>query len=186
LNVLVVDDDAISQRLIATYLSRWGYTVTTASDGAAAWELFEENEYEIVITDWMMPNVDGLELIRRIRASERGAYVYALLLTARTDTGDIVRGMEIGADDFIGKPFDRDELRVRVREGERVIGLEVALAESRLHVANLLERGEAIADAVEGLRRCVELLRASPGETSVLEQIEAQIEGLARLAAAPE
>src|SRR5204863_5980170 len=81
------------------------------------------------ISDWMMPETDGVELIRRIRASQRAGYVYTILLTARSEKEDIVRGMEAGADDFVTKPFDRDELRVRLRAGERIIQLEHTLAE---------------------------------------------------------
>jgi signal transduction histidine kinase len=100
-----------------------------AGDGAEAWQLFVENEFPIVISDWMMPEIDGLELVRRIRASERPGYVYIILLTARVQTADLVEGMEAGADDFVAKPFERDELRVRLRAGERIIQLEQTLAQ---------------------------------------------------------
>jgi DNA-binding response OmpR family regulator len=100
-----------------------------AEDGEQAWALFQQGDYPIVVTDWMMPKVDGIELIRRIRASEHADYVYTILLTARSQKEDLVEGMEAGADDFIAKPFDRDELRVRLREGERIVGLERDLAE---------------------------------------------------------
>jgi signal transduction histidine kinase len=99
-----------------------------AGDGAEAWQLFVENEFPVVISDWMMPEMDGLELVRRIRASERPGYVYIILLTARAQTEDLVKGMEAGADDFVAKPFERDELRVRLRAGERIIQLEQTLA----------------------------------------------------------
>ncbi|HEX3870359.1 MAG TPA: ATP-binding protein, partial [Pirellulales bacterium] len=100
-----------------------------ASDGQDAWERFEAGDFPIVISDWMMPKIDGLELIRRIRAAGRPNYVYAILLTARSQKEHVVTGMEAGADDFVTKPFDRDELRVRLREGERIIRLERSLAE---------------------------------------------------------
>src|SRR5262249_49453721 len=77
---------------------------------------------------WMMPEMDGVELIRRIRAAERPGYVYVILLTAKSQKEDLVDGMEAGADDFVAKPFDRDELRVRLREGERILQLERTLA----------------------------------------------------------
>src|SRR5262249_49944633 len=91
--------------------------------------LFEEGDFAIVITDWMMPEMDGLELIRRMRGGEHSRYVYVILLTAKSQKEDLVQGMEAGADDFLSKPFDRDELRVRLRAGERVIELERTLAE---------------------------------------------------------
>src|SRR5262249_56201570 len=83
----------------------------------------------VVISDWVMPGMDGLELIRRIRADPRPGYAFVILLTAHTNKGEVVEGLAAGADDFVTKPFDRDELRVRLRTGERVLRLEQALLE---------------------------------------------------------
>jgi DNA-binding response OmpR family regulator len=129
MRILIADDDDLAQRILRRYLESWGHEVIAVGDGAEAWALFQKEEIPIVISDWMMPNVDGLELIRRIRSHPRGAYVYTILVTARSDKEDLVRGMEAGADDFVAKPFDRDELRVRLREGERIVNLERALAQ---------------------------------------------------------
>jgi len=129
MNVLIAEDDAISRRLLQGNLEKWEYTVTAARDGAEAWELFQAGEFPLVISDWMMPGVHGVELIRRIRTAERPGYVFAILLTAKSQREDLLTGMEAGADDFITKPFDRDELRVRLRAGERIIRLERTLAE---------------------------------------------------------
>lgn len=129
MKVLIADDDLVSRRLLQGYLQKWGYEVTVAMNGAEAWRLFEQNEFQIVISDWMMPELDGTELIRRIRASARPGYVYTILLTARSQKNDLVEGMEAGADDFVSKPFDGDELHVRVRAGERIVKLEQALAD---------------------------------------------------------
>jgi signal transduction histidine kinase len=122
--ILIADDDPVSRRLLQSYLQKWGYEVTSAGDGGEAWRLFEADSFPMVITDWMMPELDGSGLIRRIRASQRPGYVYAMLLTAKSQKEDLVEGMEAGADDFLTKPFDRDELRVRLRAGERIIRLE--------------------------------------------------------------
>lgn len=129
MKVLIAEDDPVSRRLLQSYLVKWGYEVSAGADGAEAWRLFEADEFPIVISDWIMPEVDGLELMRRIRSVQRPFYVYAMLLTARSQKEYVVAGMEAGADDFITKPFDRDELRVRLREGERIIRLERSLAE---------------------------------------------------------
>jgi signal transduction histidine kinase len=131
MNILIADDDSVSRRLLQNYLQKWGYQVTAAQDGAEAWRLFEGGIFPMVITDWMMPEIDGSGLIRRIRASRRTGYVYAILLTAKTQKEDVVEGMEAGADDFLTKPFDRDELRVRLRAGERIIRLESHLRETQ-------------------------------------------------------
>jgi signal transduction histidine kinase len=129
MQVLIADDEAVSRRMLESFLRQWGYEVAAARDGAEAWRLFEAGDMPVVITDWMMPDVDGLELIRRIRACPRPGYVFAILLTARSQKEDLVEGMEAGADDFLTKPFDRDELRTRLRAAERVISLEHNLAE---------------------------------------------------------
>jgi two-component system NtrC family sensor kinase len=130
MKVLIAEDEAISRRLLQSYLEKWGHEVVVARDGAEAWKLFEASEFPLVITDWMMPEMDGVELIRRIRATQRPGYVYTILLTAKSQKEDIVEGMEAGADDFVTKPFDRDELRVRLRAGQRIIELETALRDS--------------------------------------------------------
>lgn len=129
MKILIAEDETVSRRLLQSFLTQWGHEVVQASDGDEAWRLFERDDFPIVISDWMMPKVDGLELIRRIRAQERTKFVYTILLTGRSDKRDIVVGMEAGADDFVSKPFDYDELRVRLREGERTIRLERSLAE---------------------------------------------------------
>ncbi len=129
MQVLIADDDPVSRKLLQSYLQKWGYEVTVAANGAEAWRLFQAAPFAIVITDWMMPEVDGLELIRRIRAAHRPGYVHATLLTAKAQKEDLVEGMEAGADDFLTKPFDRDELRVRLRAAERIVNLEASLAE---------------------------------------------------------
>jgi signal transduction histidine kinase len=129
MNILLADDDPVSRRLMQGQLQKWGHAVVTAADGAEAWRLFEAGDFPIVITDWIMPELDGVELIRRIRACPRPGYVYAMLVTARSQREDLIAGMEAGADDFVGKPLDTEEFRVRVREGERIIRLEQTLAQ---------------------------------------------------------
>jgi signal transduction histidine kinase len=132
MKILIADDDAVSRRLLQSYLQKWGYELASAKDGAEAWDLFEGGSFPIVISDWMMPELDGLGLIRRIRSSQRRGYIYAILLTAKSQKEDLVEGMEAGADDFLTKPFDRDELRVRLRAGERIIRLEQTLRETKV------------------------------------------------------
>jgi two-component system NtrC family sensor kinase len=131
MKILIADDDSVSRRLLQSYLQKWGYEVVAAHDGAEAWRLFEQSLFPMVITDWMMPELDGPGLLQRIRSSQRPGYVYAILLTAKSQKEELVEGMEAGADDFLTKPFDRDELRVRVRAGERIIRLEHNVRETK-------------------------------------------------------
>lgn len=125
MRVLVADDDSVSRRVLEVTLSRWGYEVITCSDGVEAWEgLRSKDPPEIAVLDWMMPGVDGLEVCRRVRRSSNSASVYIILLTARDSRDDIVKGLLGGADDYLSKPFDREELRARVRVGSRLMGLQ--------------------------------------------------------------
>ena len=129
MKVLIAEDDRVSRRLLQGLLEKWNYEVVAAQDGDEAWRLFQEAEFPLVITDWMMGGMDGLDLVRLIRGSSRPGYVYAILLTSLSQKKDVVRGMAAGADDFVTKPFDLEELRVRLQAGERVIRLERTLIE---------------------------------------------------------
>jgi DNA-binding response OmpR family regulator len=143
-NLLIAEDDAISRAVLSKRLADWGYPFVTATDGEQAWEAYQAAEINFVITDWMMPRMGGIELTRRIRACGRTAYTYVILLTAKSDIRDLVEAMEAGADDFVTKPFDKNELYVRIQAGRRVLALEAdlaakirALEESAAHIRDL-------------------------------------------------
>jgi sigma-B regulation protein RsbU (phosphoserine phosphatase) len=127
--VLIAEDDAVTRRILESHLQKWGHEVTAATNGAEAWQHFQADEFPLVLSDWMMPELDGVELVRRVRSCQRPGYVYTILLTARTEKEDLMAGMAAGADDFLTKPIDVDVLRVRVREAERILRLERALLE---------------------------------------------------------
>ena len=129
MKILIAEDDAVSRRLLRGSLEKLGHEVTEAVTGAEALQRFEESEFPILITDWMMPEIDGVELIRKIRAKNLLRYTFIILLTAKSQHEDLIQGMESGADDFLAKPFDRDELRVRLNAAERVLKLQHTLAE---------------------------------------------------------
>jgi signal transduction histidine kinase len=129
MKVLIVEDSSVTRRLLRSSLQKWQYEVTEAEHGAQAWELFRHEHFPLVLTDWLMPEMDGIELIRLIRECDLPSYVYIILLTAKSEKEDLVTAMDAGADDFLAKPFDPDELRVRIREGQRIITLERKLAE---------------------------------------------------------
>lgn len=129
MRVLIVDDEPVNRLVLSRMLHLWGHEPVPAADGAQAWEMMQSESFRLVITDWMMPEMDGIELTRRIRSSPLGGYTYVLLLTARSGVEALVEGIEAGADDFVTKPFQRDELRARLRAGERVLQLESDLAE---------------------------------------------------------
>lgn len=128
MRVLIAEDDVVSRAALRRTLEKWGHEVLAAPDGERAWAAFQHEAFPVVISDWMMPGLDGLELVRRIRHHNHNGYVYTILLTARSQKDDIVAGMEAGADDFVTKPFDAGELHARLRAGERILSLEHSLA----------------------------------------------------------
>ena len=132
MRVLIADDSFLSRRLLEGTLRTWGYDVVVAVDGNEAWKVLgSDNAPALAILDWMMPGVTGPELCRRVR--ERGAepYTYILLLTSRNDKDDVIEGMDSGADDYITKPFDKHELKVRLRAGSRIVDLQEQLVAAR-------------------------------------------------------
>lgn len=129
MNILVAEDDPITLRRLQYFLEKWGHRVLPAQNGLVALESFLANDIELVLTDWMMPEMDGIELVRQIanRGSE-AAYVYVIILTARRDMADVVQALSMeGVDDYVTKPFDPDELRARIGVGERTVRLERTL-----------------------------------------------------------
>jgi len=127
MKILVAEDDPISQRVLQANLLEWGYDVTVASDGGEAWAIMRQAESpSLVISDWMMPGMDGLTLCRKIRQMERPGYIYFIILTAKKG---VVEALEAGADDFLTKPFNPEELKCRIRIGERILNLERRILE---------------------------------------------------------
>lgn len=124
MNLLIAEDEKATRIRLKSQLEKMGFGVVAAQDGAEAWELFQSGDFSMVVSDWVMPNMTGPELVHQIRQSDHKGYVYVILLTAKAGTENVVEGMEAGADDFLAKPFDKDELRVRVRAGERIVNLE--------------------------------------------------------------
>lgn len=147
MQIVVADDNPAFQEMLRKMLEEWGYEVLLATDGAQAWEqLRQPNGPRLALLDWMMPGLPGAEVCRRVRAGILDRYVYLVLLSARGDSEDIVEGMESGADDYIVKPFQPDELRARLRAGRRVLALQQELVEAREAL-----REQATRDGLTGL-----------------------------------
>src|SRR6185503_11109211 len=113
MNLLIAEDDLISRLMLTNMLTTLGYQVTAASDGEEAWALCQENTFEIIISDWMMPHTDGLELCRRLRARANMDYTYFILLTGKGERSERLEALQVGADDFLSKPLDQQELMAR-------------------------------------------------------------------------
>jgi DNA-binding response OmpR family regulator len=130
MRALIADDDRLTAMILKSTLERWGLETVVVADGTAAWEtLRSDPKIVLAILDWMMPGADGPELCRRIRNEPALAHLYVLLLTAREGHADLVAALDAGADDFLTKPFDPEELRARVQVGLRVHALQEKLAE---------------------------------------------------------
>jgi two-component system cell cycle response regulator len=124
--VLVAEDDALFRRILQRWLTAWGYEVTMAEDGAQAWAILQQEILapQVLILDWMMPAINGLELCSKVRERNQPPYQYILLATAKDAKQDMVRGLEAGADDYLTKPFDRSELKARLRACNRILTLQ--------------------------------------------------------------
>jgi two-component system, cell cycle response regulator len=129
LRILIAEDDAVSRTILRRAVEKIGHECLAAADGEEAWGLYEENpDLDVIISDWMMPGVDGLELCRRVRGDGRGGYTYFIFLTALGDREYLLQGLEAGADDYLSKPLDRDELEMRLASALRVTELYRRLA----------------------------------------------------------
>jgi DNA-binding response OmpR family regulator len=129
MRILVAEDDATARHAIGALLAAWGYHVTSVSSGTEAWEALQRDDSpRLAILDWLMPGLDGPEVCRRVRRTPGAESVYLILLTARAGQGDVVAGLQSGADDYITKPADPDELRARVQTGRRIVELQSRLA----------------------------------------------------------
>ena len=130
MKILIVEDDLVIRRLLEVFLKEWGFDVSFACDGSEAWDILQQPESpNLVISDWMMPRMNGLDLCRRVRLMETSNYVYFIILTAKGKQEDVIRALEAGADDHLVKPFDKDELKYRIKIGERILRLEQRILE---------------------------------------------------------
>jgi two-component system cell cycle response regulator len=139
--ILIADDSIVSRHLLEATLRKWGYDVTVACDGAEALDLLQrEDAPALIILDWMMPGMTGVEVCRRIRERDSEPYTYILLLTSKSQKEDLIEGMDAGADDYITKPFDQNELQVRLRAGTRLVDLQSQLLSAREALRDQAER----------------------------------------------
>ncbi|MCJ7435662.1 MAG: diguanylate cyclase [Anaerolineales bacterium] len=153
MKILIVEDDPGSRRLVKLRLLAAGHKVVETENGQTAWDLFQQEPFQMVITDWMMPKLDGPGLIHNIRSSAQTSYTYIIMLTAVDDKPNVVMGLEAGADEYLTKPFDSKELIARVASGERVLKLEKELTQAHRQMEIL-----AMQDVLTGIfnRRAIE------------------------------
>ena len=130
MKVLIAEDDSVSRRMLEALLKKWGFETVACADGLTAVQSLQGAAApSLAILDWLMPGMDGIEICRQLRAVPRSAPLYLLLVTSKTEKGDLVAGLQAGADDYVAKPFDHDELRARLQVGVRMVNLQRALAD---------------------------------------------------------
>jgi phosphoserine phosphatase RsbU/P len=149
MKILLVDDDSVARAILSELLRLQGHEVAEASDGQLAWDLVKRGEFSFVLSDWLMPNLAGVDLCRRIRAAGLDHYVYVILCTSKGAKSDLIEGMDAGADDFLVKPISPEELRVKVRAGERVLDLQRGLADKNHELARINSRLESAHKLIE-------------------------------------
>ncbi|WP_265341094.1 PP2C family protein-serine/threonine phosphatase [Serratia marcescens] len=155
LTILIVDDSRSYRHLLGSMLSKWGYRVLEAQDGVHALALLETQTINAVISDWEMPQMDGVALCRQIRQRDFGHYIYAILVTARQSIDDLVQGLESGADDFLSKPVNQSQLRARLHAAERILTLESTLAVRNQRLSSAYRQIEQDLQAAARLQRSV-------------------------------
>lgn len=169
MKILVAEDDLTSRTILTALLRKWGYEPVAVGDGGSAWQIMQQQDApNLAILDWEMPGMDGLEVCRRIKAQPTAVPPHLIILTAKDEKADIVRGLEAGANDYVSKPYDNDELQARIRVGRRMVELQLELMEARNALAH-----EAMHDPLTGApnRRAIletlqkELLRAGRGNS---------------------
>ena len=172
MHVLIAEDDRVTGEILARTLQRWNYSTTVVSDGAQAWDrLRVATDPTLAILDWMMPEMDGPDVCRRVRQELPLANMYLLLVTARESRGDVVAGLDAGADDYIIKPFDPEELRARVAVGNRVLSLQQKLAERVEELQSALSNVKQL----RGLLPICSYCKRIRGDDSYWTQVESYI-----------
>jgi DNA-binding response OmpR family regulator len=172
MHVLIAEDDRATGQLLARTLQRWNFDTTVVTDGAQAWaHLRAVQGPTLAILDWMMPELDGPDVCRKVRAELGDAHMYLLLVTAREGRGDVIAGLDAGADDYIVKPFDPDELRARVAVGVRVLALQQKLAERVAELQTALSNVKQL----RGLLPICSYCKRIRGDDQYWQQVEGYI-----------
>ena len=161
MRVLVVDDSRMQRKILSSALTRWGYAVTQASSGTEALAICQTGGIDMVISDWVMPEMDGLDFCKAFRKMDRAGYGYFILLTSKAEASEIAVGLDAGADDFLTKPVSFGELRARLRAGERILKMQFELIEKNLVVTQSLSKIKAMNEALESDLKNARILQTS-------------------------
>ena len=172
MKILVAEDQSVSRHILVANLRKWGYEVVAAEDGSQAWAVLQGDQApQLAIIDWLMPGMDGIEICRRIRESARTRQIYLILLTARRGQKDKIEGLQAGADDYVTKPFDREELRARVQVGIRILELQGAVAQRVRQLEEALSRVKTL----QGLLPICSYCKKIRNDRNYWQQVEGYI-----------
>lgn len=165
MKILIAEDEFTTRMMVQVCLENWGYRVESVTNGNEAWGILRKPDApQIAILDWEMPELDGVEVCRRVKEMETGTLPYIILLTARDSKTDIVRGFDAGADDYMTKPFNDNELRARVRVAERLVRTQSSLSESVAELKDALNQLEMLEGGIEACHECGKILSPYDGE----------------------
>ncbi|MDF1668059.1 MAG: fused response regulator/phosphatase [Roseovarius sp.] len=148
-DVLVVDDSRLQRKILSASLKKWGFCVREADDAAMALKMCEDVPPDLVLSDWMMPGMNGLEFCRAFRAMPRERYGYFILLTSKSEKNEIANGLDAGADDFLTKPVNAPELRARIAAGERILQMERELGDKNRLIKSTLDELQKLYDSLD-------------------------------------
>jgi CheY-like chemotaxis protein len=173
MKILLAEDDALSRMAVEAALADWGFEALSYSDGNAAWEALQHpSAPRLALLDWLMPGIDGVEICRRCRGAPALASNYMILLTARDTKADVIAGLQAGADDYVSKPFDREELRLRLRAGQRILELQESLGDR----VKDLEEALARVKQLEGIIPICAYCKKIRSDRHYWQQVEAYLE----------
>lgn len=172
MKILIAEDDSVSRRMLEVTLSKMGYEVVVTCDGDAALQVLQGADApKLAILDWMMPGMDGVEVCKKVRSEPAMRPTYVIMLTAKTSKESLVAGLDGGADDYIGKPFDREELRARLQVGRRIVDLQGKLAERVVE----LEQALAQVQQLQGLLPICSYCKKIRDDRNYWQQVEGYI-----------
>ncbi len=183
MRVVVAEDDPLARMMLRRILAKWGYEVLEAEDGATAWDALRASGARMLVSDWAMPELTGVDLCKKIRAGTLPYYVYTILLTSKDEKEEILEGFSSGADDYLTKPFDRDELRARVTAGARIVTLEQQLrdARERLEIMAATDELTGISNRRAALSRLQQSLARAEREGRELTVVMLDVDHFKRL-----
>ena len=155
MKILIAEDEYTTRLMVQVCLENWGYSIESVEDGKKAWDIInQKNPPQIAVLDWEMPGISGIDLCRKIKSLDRSSPIHVILLTARDSKNDISQGFEAGADDYITKPFNDDELGARIRVAERIVTIQSSLNSSLEELREALDMVQSFEEPVAVCRKC--------------------------------